>query len=111
MPLGVVMKRKVRQRRVQKNKARHSSSMKLIGSVVCFLILVLAVGGKSASAKNEAYMEQEQALIQQLEEEQNRTLEIEAYEAYVETDEYVEAVASEKLGLAYPDELILVPAN
>ncbi len=105
------MKREMRRKKVQKNRRRHSSSMRLIGLVVFSLVIVLTIGSHSTNAKNEAYIEQEQELNQRLEEEENRTLEIAEYEEYVKTDAYVEAVASEKLGLAYPDQIILVPAN
>ncbi len=103
------MQRKKRRRTVQKNKVKHLNSMKLIGLVVFSLILVLGIGSQSAVAKNKAYMKQEQELVKRLEEEKNRSMEIEVYSDYTQTDEYVETVAGEKLGLAYPDQIILVP--
>ena len=45
-------------------------------------------------------------LEEQIEEEQARAKEIAELEKYVGTDEYVEEVAKEKLGLVYEDEII-----
>ena len=42
----------------------------------------------------------------QISEEEMRKKEIEDLEAYVGTDEYVEDVAKDKLGLVYPDEIL-----
>ncbi len=42
---------------------------------------------------------------------QIRAKELEEYEEYVKTDEYVEEVAREKLGLVYKDEIIFEPDN
>ena len=42
-----------------------------------------------------------------MKEEQERTAEIEDYRDYVKTDQYVEEVARDKLGLVYKDEVLL----
>lgn len=49
---------------------------------------------------------QEVELEKQLEEEALRAEEIEELEGYVGTDEYVEDVAKDKLGLVYPNEIL-----
>ena len=41
--------------------------------------------------------------------EQARSEEISAYEVYVKTDECIEQIARDRLGLAYPNEIILKP--
>ena len=46
-------------------------------------------------------------LDDKMEQEEARTKEIKDYKAYVETDEYVEEVARDKLGLVYDDEVLL----
>ena len=45
----------------------------------------------------------------QIEIEKNRKKEIEAYKQYTNTREYKESIARNKLGLAYPNEIILKP--
>ena len=56
--------------------------------------------------KNKAYKAQEEELQKQLEEEELRAEEIEELEDYVGTDEYIEDVAKDKLGLVYPNEIL-----
>ena len=56
--------------------------------------------------KNKEYMAQEAELEAQIEAEANRAEEIDELEKYVGTDEYVEDVAKEKLGLVYPNEIL-----
>ena len=47
----------------------------------------------------------------QIKEEKKRAKEVEAYEAYVKTDDYVKEIAEEKLGLVDPNEIIFKPAK
>ena len=51
-------------------------------------------------------MEQEAELEAQIQEEEERTKEIEQMEEYVGTDEYIEQTARDKLGLIYENEII-----
>jgi cell division protein DivIC len=50
---------------------------------------------------------QETELKKQIDEEKARSQEIDDMEAYVGTDEYVEEIAKEKLGLVNENEIIL----
>ncbi len=72
---------------------------------------VLTVNSVMLQAKNKEYKEQEAELEAQIQEEKNRSEEIEDYEEYVKTDEYIKETAEEKLGLVDPDEVILKPAE
>jgi cell division protein DivIC len=67
--------------------------------------------GVQLQNKNLAYAAQEHELQLLLEDESERTEEINELADYVQTDEYVEKVAREKLGLAYPNEIIFEPAE
>ena len=60
----------------------------------------------SLREKNNSYKAQEAELEEQLKEETARTEEIDALEEYVGTEEYVEDVAKEKLGLVNPNEIL-----
>ena len=51
-------------------------------------------------------MAQEAELERQLQQEAERAAEIEELETYVGTDEYIEDVAKEKLGLINPNEIL-----
>ena len=58
-------------------------------------------------AKEKSYLAQETELKKQIDEEKARSQEIDDMEAYVGTDEYVEEIAKEKLGLVNENEIIL----
>ena len=60
----------------------------------------------SLREKNNSYKAQEAELEEQLKEETARAEEIDALEEYVGTEEYVEDVAKEKLGLVNPNEIL-----
>lgn len=59
--------------------------------------------------KDLEYQVREEALMQQLDQEKNRAQELEEYKVYVQTKQYVEEVAKQKLGLVKPDEILLKP--
>ena len=61
--------------------------------------------------RNAQYKKQEAELEAQIKEEKKRAKEVEAYEAYVKTDDYVKEIAEEKLGLVDPNEIIFKPAK
>ena len=50
-------------------------------------------------------------LEEQLAEEEERTTELEELEKYTKTKKYMEEVARQKLGLVYPDEILIQPSN
>lgn len=85
---------------------QHKISVLGISGVIVMLAVVLAVGSMSLREKNERYKAQQAELETQLEEQKARGEEIEALEEYVGTDEYVEDVAKEKLGLVNPNEIL-----
>ena len=56
--------------------------------------------------KDQQYIAQEESLKQQKQAELNRQKELEAYEVYTQTQEYIEDTAKSKLGLVYQDDII-----
>ena len=89
-----------------KRQLQHKFSMYVIASVIVVLVATLSVASISLHAKNKEYMAQEAELEAQIKAESNRAEEIDELEEYVGTDEYVEDVAKEKLGLVYPNEIL-----
>ena len=87
------------------------------GSVLVLLVLTaLIVGGLTIKTnelkeKKTAYEKKENYLIEQIEEENARSEEIEEYREYMQTKQYVEDMAKEKLGLVYEDEIIFEADN
>ena len=84
----------------------HKKSMMLISMILVLLVGVLAVNAVSLRSRNAQYKKQEAELEAQIKEEKKRAKEVEAYEAYVKTDDYVKEIAEEKLGLVDPNEII-----
>jgi cell division protein DivIC len=95
-------KKSVRARRV----LEHKLSILLISSVIIILGITLSVASISLNAKNREYITQEAELRKQLEAEQVRAEENDELEDYVGSNQYVEDVAKDKLGLAYPNEIL-----
>lgn len=60
----------------------------------------------SLKQRNNEYIVIEQELQEQIDAELARAEEIDELKAYVGTDEYIESVAKEKLGLAYKNEIL-----
>ena len=82
-----------------------------ISMILVLLVGVLAVNAVSLRSRNAQYKKQEAELEAQIKEEKKRAKEVEAYEAYVKTDDYVKEIAEEKLGLVDPNEIIFKPAK
>ena len=97
--------KKIQGRRAR-HQLQHKLSMYLIAAVIVVLGVTLSFASISLHAKNKEYMAQEAELEAQIKAESNRAEEIDELEEYVGTDEYVEDVAKEKLGLVYPNEIL-----
>ena len=103
------MSKTKKRRRVRRNKSylqTHQRSVLAISAVIVLLIAVVSVNAMTLRAKEKAYRAQETELEEQLKEEEERAAEIDDLESYVNTDEYVEEVAREKLGLVHENEII-----
>lgn len=101
--------KKMRNRRIEEKMLLRS--IVLISAMASVIMMTVYISSISMQAKDSEYTLVIEELQQKLQEEENRTLEIVEYEKYTESDEYVEKVAREKLGMAYPDEYILVAAE
>jgi len=99
-------KAKKRSTRARRRVLEHRLSILLISCVIVVLGVTLSVASISLHKKNQEYKVQEAELEKQLEEEELRAEEINELEEYVGTDEYIEDVAKEKLGLVYPNEIL-----
>ena len=89
-----------------RRQLQHKLSMFVVAAVILVLGITLSVASISLHAKNDEYKVKEAELEAQIESESMRAEEIDDLETYVGTDEYVEDVAKEKLGLVYPNEIL-----
>lgn len=101
------MARKAAYRKKRQNKM----GMLLVTMVVLMMLLVVTVKSVELREKRALYMAKEEALMEEIESEQERTEEIAEYEKYTQTKKYVEEVAKEKLGLVYDGEIIFKDEN
>lgn len=104
------MRKSGRTRR--KKTDRMGNRMALIGITLVVASLAVVVNLKSTSMKKKdlEYQIREEALMKQVEQEEARANELEEYRVYVQTKQYIEEVAKQKLGLVKPDEILLKPA-
>ena len=91
-----------------RRKKQNRMSMILITIVV--IVLTIIVGYRVYNMKIELNENKEkiESLNKEYAEEEKRKEEIAEYQEYTQTDEFVEDVAREKLGLVYEDEIVFV---
>lgn len=79
--------------------------------IVIVFCIVLGVYSLNLKKESNQLEEKKQALEAQIQQEEDRTKELEELEKYTKTKKYMEEVAREKLGLVYPDEILIQPSN
>lgn len=104
---SIKQKKRARNQRIRLRV--HKRSILSISAVILLLVAVVTVNGISLHSKEKAYNAQVEELQSQLAEEEAKTKEIDELEKYVGTDEYIEEIAKEKMGLVYPNEIIFKP--
>lgn len=91
----------------RKNNKNNNRAGKLcISLIVVAFVAVMSVQIVRIHHKDQEYMEKQAELKAQLEEEEVRQTELEEYENYTQSQQYVEDIAKSKLGLAYDNEII-----
>ena len=92
--------------RIKKKKRMNPHKRSMLAVSFVLVLLVVSANSITLRAKDKAYQAQEAELERQIEEEKERSSEIDELEKYVGTDEYIEEVAKEKLGLVNENEII-----
>ena len=102
-----------KDRMKRKSKYSWGSRLALIGitMVVLSLAVVTNFGAASLREKDLEYQAKEQNLEQTLAQEEARAAKLEEERIYVQTKQYVEKIAKEKLGLVNKDEILLKPRD
>ena len=92
-------------------RGKWENRMAILGITMVVISLAVAVNAKGASLRQTEldYQQKEEELTRKVQDEENRTKELEEYKVYVQTKQYAEEVAKEKLGLVNPDEILLKP--
>ncbi len=96
----------------RKKRDRWGNRMAIMGITLVVASLAVVVNLKSTSMRKKEleYQIREETLEKQKAEEENRAKELEEYRVYVQTKQYIEEIAKQKLGLVNPDEILLKPA-
>ncbi|MCR4947323.1 MAG: septum formation initiator family protein [Lachnospiraceae bacterium] len=87
-------------------KRKNKRTMFFITAVVIMVCVALSFQIVKLYQKNKIYIAREESLKSQLENEEKRREELEKYEQYINSQDYVEDMAKTKLGLVYDDEII-----
>ena len=96
----------------QKNtKARRAAvenkvAMVGISTVVCMLLVVLLFKGFALQRRIDVNKAKQEQLEQEMTAEQARTQDIEDLQDYMQSDEYTEKIAKEKIGLVKDNEIL-----
>lgn len=95
----------------KKKKKRRKVGYESLGMLAIALVVLVLLGGLMLKSNDlqerlTGYDAKAATLEQQIEDEQNRTEEIDKLKKYMETDEYAEEVAREKLGLVKDNEIV-----
>ncbi len=95
----------------RKKKDHWGNRMAIVGITLVVFSLGVVVNVKSASMKkrDQEYQEREMLLQRLYDQEVSRAEELKEYEVYVQTKQYIEEVAKQKLGLVKLDEILLKP--
>ena len=95
----------------KKKKDNLNNRMALVGVTMVVLSLAAAVHIKGIDLKEKSYSIREENLEAQVAKEEERAKQLEEYRVYVQTKQYIEKVAKEKLGLVNRNEILLKPSN
>ena len=80
-------------------------------AVLLLLLIVLQIQSQKLITKNNNYRIQKTELEQAIQDEKVRAGEIRDLQDYINSDEYIEKIARDKLGLVYEDEIIFKAAD
>ena len=105
--------KKEKNRNSRRAMKAHQNKVTMIGItfVVCVLMVALLVQGRKLNTRLTANEQRTSELEQQIENENQRTEDIGEMQEYMQSDEYLEKVAKDKLGLVKDGEIIFKESN
>ena len=99
-------KKKSSRKRARRMRGREKRALLVMGLIVGSVGITLTVRGNALNQQIQQNSLKESALEQQLEDETKRREEIQELEQYMQSDEYIEKIAREKLGLLKENEIL-----
>ena len=100
--------RQTSKEKKRKKRTRNREVM-IISLVVIALVVALAIHTKTLQKKDDMLAAREAVLQEQMEEESERSEELEEKSIFVQTREFIEQIARERLGLVSPDDTVIRP--
>lgn len=97
--------------RRQRNRVKTKKGMWIVALVAVVLCVSMLAGRAELSKTSRALEVEEQKLERDIEAQQEKREELDNKEAYMQTDEYIEEVAREKLGMVKDDEILFKAAD
>ncbi|MEG0687268.1 MAG: septum formation initiator [Hungatella sp.] len=101
------------KRKLKRRRDKLGNRMALIGITLVILSMVVVVNlrGTSLKGRDLEYQIKEENLQLRLDQEESRAVQLEEDRIYVQTKQYIEKMAKEKLGLVNQDEILLKPVH
>lgn len=98
-------------RRKQKKNSSHLFGMLAVMVVLIAVVCALSIEMISLKERDQELARQEAAAMQEIEDELAKQDELEEERIYIQTKQFIEAMAKEKWGLIMPGEIILKPSK
>ena len=95
--------------RRKRKKKQNNKGLPIIVFVVVVFCACIGVQNLNLKNQKEALAEKQENLQRQIDAEEERAQQLEDLEKYMQTKKYMEEVAKNKLGLVYPDEILIEP--
>ena len=99
----------VLSKRRRKKHKKNKKGLSIIAFIVVVFCICVGVRTNQLKTEQEELAKKQEAIEKEIAEEEKRTKELEEQEKYMGTKKYMEDVAKEKLGLVYPDEILIEP--
>ena len=105
---GIGKMRKTKKRKEGSKKVNRQNRIAMLSITFVVGVLFVAMMMKSVNLQEQisGYQDQISDLDSQIEEEKDRTAQIDDMKDYMKTDEYAEEIAREKLGLVKDNEIV-----
>ncbi len=103
------MRQSTKARKKRRKSMRRETYLVLFMAMA--LVAVLTWRTRDLEEQNAKTLAKIEALQAQVEEEEERSKELEEESLYRQTVDYIEQMARERLGLVYPDEIVITPGS
>lgn len=95
----------------RKKRKRIRKGLPAIFAVVVVFCIIVGFRSYTLYQEKHELSKKQASLESRIESEEERKKELEELEKYMQTKKYMEEVAKSKLGLVYPDEILIEPEN